>query len=688
MKKNRNILIAAALTAVILMTSCQPARQPAAVPSETAENHTESAETSAYGDTTRVPDSSLIANTQDVSQSATETETEPISGETLIETDPVSSGVSEPGTTEPKETEPAENVFLFELSANKKSYSVTGVETIVDPNFVIPSKFNGLSVTGIAEGAFANLRTELESVVIPSSVSSIGENAFWRCYALKEITISSKKCTFGSMTFMDCTSLEEVVIPEGIETLSEDMFRMCSSLKSVSIPSSVSVIESGAFEDCASLKTIIYGGSKSQWDEVVKVEGWDDSSGDYTVKYKVSETSNRTLTGISIKSGPKNPVIFLNFNEKFSYAGLVISANYSDGTSESIKYGDKRLSYDYDPTNWALGYYWEDGTVLPCGPTTVTVKYKTFTAQFDVDFYTPVGGATDEEWVHISNGTGTYYTEGKRINNCPFITNPHYAYDIEKIVVECPNAEKIRNYAFSHRGYDWDSSPTPSYVKAKEVILPDNITSINEKAFKGNTAIEKIVLPKNVRYIFESAFEDCTSLKTVVFPDSLIGIGISAFKNCVSLNELVFPGSLESINDFAFFGCTGLKHIRYNSDVRVNSSCFINCLSLETVEFYAPVSYPPSHNYPGYLRYIIPDSVENFLDDEFSYGILQYTDAVAEYTYNKNGVNELKISYDGTVEEFNSLIENAPKIYWRTRKNLSVTITCSDGVIEECSPFN
>ena len=31
----------------------------------------------------------------------------------------------------------------------------------------------------------------------------------------------------------------------------------------------------------------------------------------------------------------------------------------------------------YDPTNWALGYYWEEGTVLPCGPTTVTVKYKT-----------------------------------------------------------------------------------------------------------------------------------------------------------------------------------------------------------------------------------------------------------------------------------------------------------------------
>ena len=96
--------------------------------------------------------------------------------------------------------------------------------------------------------------------------------------------------------------------------------------------------------------------------------------------------------------------------------------------------------------------------------------------------------------------------------------------------------------------------------QVKNVVFNGEITSISERAFKGNSNLESIVLPDSVDSIGMNAFRDCTNLKTVTFPDSLTRIGTAAFYNCSSLDNVELKEVIIMyINDYAFYGCTSLK---------------------------------------------------------------------------------------------------------------------------------
>ena len=73
-------------------------------------------------------------------------------------------------------------------------------------------------------------------IIIPDSVTTIGENAF-----------------------DDCTSLKSVTIPDGVTTIGGGAFRGCTSLTSINIPDSVTYIEEGAFRGCGKLTVSLPG---------------------------------------------------------------------------------------------------------------------------------------------------------------------------------------------------------------------------------------------------------------------------------------------------------------------------------------------------------------------------------------------------------------------------------------------
>ena len=116
---------------------------------------------------------------------------------------------------------------------------------------VIPS-----SVTSIGKGAFLCCRS-LSGIVIPSSVTSIGDSAFSGCYSLLEIVIPSSVTSIGDSAFSDCSSLSEIVIPSSVTSIGEGAFSRCSSLSEIVIPSSVTSIGDSAFSGCLSLSEIV-----------------------------------------------------------------------------------------------------------------------------------------------------------------------------------------------------------------------------------------------------------------------------------------------------------------------------------------------------------------------------------------------------------------------------------------------
>ena len=96
----------------------------------------------------------------------------------------------------------------------------------------------------------------LTSYTIPNSVTSIGEEAFWGCYALTSITIPNSVTSIGYSAFEYCSSLTSVTIPNSVTEIGNSAFYNCSALTSVTIPNSVTSIGDSAFSGCHALTSI------------------------------------------------------------------------------------------------------------------------------------------------------------------------------------------------------------------------------------------------------------------------------------------------------------------------------------------------------------------------------------------------------------------------------------------------
>lgn len=111
---------------------------------------------------------------------------------------------------------------------------VTSCENTSD-TVIIPSQYNGVPVTAIGEFAFySNSVTE---IVIPDTVTDIGESAFFRCRSLKSITLPSGVAAIKSGLFCSCTSLSEINIPDSVSYIDTGVFYDCTKLEAINVDS-------------------------------------------------------------------------------------------------------------------------------------------------------------------------------------------------------------------------------------------------------------------------------------------------------------------------------------------------------------------------------------------------------------------------------------------------------------------
>ncbi len=104
----------------------------------------------------------------------------------------------------------------------------------------------------IGNGAFYECK-HLSSIEIPANLESIGNAAFYGCSSLNPIKIPNNVKSIGAYAFEKCVSLISLEIPEGVTTINEGAFRLCTFLYRIKIPNSVKSIGKGAFHECAAL---------------------------------------------------------------------------------------------------------------------------------------------------------------------------------------------------------------------------------------------------------------------------------------------------------------------------------------------------------------------------------------------------------------------------------------------------
>ena len=192
--------------------------------------------------------------------------------------------------------------FEFTYKGQTLKYKVTAENEVrvgkLDDNLsgdvIIPSKVTlgkkKYKVTRIRDEAFPGCKN-LQSVVIPNSVTSIGVRAFYSCLRLSKIKVSSDNKHYSSKdgvlfnkagdtllavpggftaytvpnsvkhisreAFYGCKNLQSVVIPNSVTSIGYWAFLGCDNLQNVVIPNSVTSIGNEAFWDCVNLQNVV-----------------------------------------------------------------------------------------------------------------------------------------------------------------------------------------------------------------------------------------------------------------------------------------------------------------------------------------------------------------------------------------------------------------------------------------------
>lgn len=422
----------------------------------------------------------------------------------------------------------------------------------------IPSviSYNGDSytVTSIGSEAF-HYCTELSSITIPSSVTSIGSyvfsdtgwfnnqpdgilyldnwlvgykgekpignfvieegtrgvagGAFIECDGLTSITIPNSVISIGSDAFQGCSGLTSISLPNSVTNIGGAAFYGCSSLTSIVIPNGVTIIEGSTFYGCNALTSVIIPNS------VTKIEGGSYAYGSYTSGGAFQDCSS--LTSIIIPNSVTS-------------IGITTFSGCSSLTSIAIPNSVTSIG------GWAFSGC--SGLTSVTIPNSVTnIEEGTFS------------GCSNLTSVTIPNSITSIGVSA--FSGCKSITS-----------ITIPNSvTSIERSAF------YECSGLMS------VIIPNSVTSIEVNTFSGCSGLTSITIPNSVTSIGAGAFGNCIGLTSITIPNSVTSIEADAFNGCSGLTSVTIPNSVTSIGDYAFYRCNKINSI-YISDLSAWCSLF------------------------------------------------------------------------------------------------------------------
>lgn len=139
-------------------------------------------------------------------------------------------------TTYPANQFPEKSFYFYgTTSAGKKSIT----------SIVFPS-----SITSVGEDAFI-FCDKLETAVLPDGVKNIYDFAFGGCQELVSLNIPKSLVYIGFSAFQDCRNLETLEFPETLTFIGESAFAWCYNLKKIVFPKNLATIETDAFKWCS-----------------------------------------------------------------------------------------------------------------------------------------------------------------------------------------------------------------------------------------------------------------------------------------------------------------------------------------------------------------------------------------------------------------------------------------------------
>ena len=535
-----------------------------------------------------VPEESMVETTAAVEET-TEAVTEAVEATTAFtETETLpTEGTTAPTEAETEATEETVVVETVENAFQEAVYAASGtcgdsatwsyLEGVLTISGTGPMSRNSYGST-----PWKNYKDNITTVVVEEGITSIGSYSFQYFSNLTSVSLPGTLKEIGSNAFSNCTGLQQIQIPDSVTFIWGSAFSYCTSLISIELPDGITRLDGNTFCGCSKLASVKLPAALQE------IRMQDFSRCESLVSIDLPATL-KTIDGFdgcySLESivFPEGLEKIDGFSSCYSLTEVTIpaSATYMNGNV-------------FDNCKSLQNIWVEDGNPNYC----------------DID--------------------GVLHSkDGKTLISWPGGRSGHYTI--------CDGVEIMGRSAFS--GGDLTSVTIPSSVtiaggfcsckQLKSIVLPDNITVIDDYAFM-NSGLSSITIPDSVTEIgyeafqscnaltsieipdsvttmdslvfnycenlvevklsrnistLDSTFADCWNLASVILPENLTGLTGTAFGWCYALTNIALPDSLSAIGDYAFTG-SGLETVRIPAAVEsIGHSTFKSCDNLQTVIF-------------------------------------------------------------------------------------------------------
>ena len=373
----------------------------------------------------------------------------------------------------------------------------------------------------------------LKSIILPSSLISIGDRAFGTLNGLETMnylgtiadwcaidfdSAESNPTYFTRMLCIQGQELTTLDIPEGVANISDYAFYNCRDLTSVTLPSTLTSIGNSVFRGCIGLT-------------------------------RIELPSALTSIGNSA------------FQSCYALAEVY---NFSDKIT--IQLGNTSSS-----SNGYLGQYAK--AVYNASVLEIEIPSSKIQTINDVQYYADL---ENNDFIALAPAVNRNYLTTLILDSQTTEINQYAFSDCSQLIgnlVIPTGVTNIGSYAFSScSGLTGD------------LVIPEGVTSIGERAFQSCINFSNVIIPENIAIISDFAFYNCSGLTNVSLPDTLSSIENSAFDGCSGLTSITIPEGVTNIGARAFADCIGLTSISLPSTLtNISAQAFRYCSGLTTI---------------------------------------------------------------------------------------------------------
>lgn len=388
-------------------------------------------------------------------------------------------------------------------------------------------------VTVIGSHAFS--QTDVEEVILPNNINTIGEAAFYQCNNLKKINFPEKLERIKKRAFARCISLESADLPAQMLYIGDFAFEL-SGLKQITLPEKIT----------GRSKIGEYIFTKTELETVNIPKSFDLERGMFANCHKLKAVKFNCM-GIYV---PECCFINCENLEKINLGAIDWFGERSFSGCTSLK--EKKLTFeDYQHVS-AYAF-------MQCPFTKIYIKD---ISNMDKDAFRE---CSQLEEVTINSLTESYVKIGT-FRDCS---------NLKTVVFTDKANVNITNI---------DASAFTGCQKLTEIKLPQVLKHIGPCAFM-NTGVRDITLPDGLNIIGESAFTS-TDIEEISIPDSVISLNKYTFSNCLWLKRVYLSKRLTTIPAGCFAGCTELCEIVGTEDIKnIEFAAFSECYSLAEFNF-------------------------------------------------------------------------------------------------------